>query len=196
MSQPCLNNGVCFPIGTNYTCLCQQGYSGLRCETTPSNICTLSCSNNGTCAIRAQDNVQICVCLQGYTGSRCEIQISPCIPSPCLNNGVCVPSVYTNGTLGFQCMCTSPYTGKWFWFFICKKNKSKKFILGPICATYIPTVCGNSSCLNGGTCLINGNSTICQCPVLFTGAHCEYLINPCDSKITYLIFISKFYFLI
>ncbi len=112
LSQPCLNNGVCYPIGINYTCLCTQGYSGLRCEIISSNLCTLTCSNNGTCAIRGQDNVQICICSQGYTGSRCEIQLSPCIPSPCLNNGVCLPSTYINGTLGFQCICAAPYTGK------------------------------------------------------------------------------------
>jgi hypothetical protein len=68
--------------------------------------------NNGTCAIRAQDNVQICICPSGYTSSRCEIQISPCNPSPCLNNGVCLPSTYTNNTLSFQCICSVPYTGE------------------------------------------------------------------------------------
>jgi len=112
VSSPCLNNGICYSTGINYTCICTQGYSGLRCEVTPPNSCTLNCINNGTCAIRAQDNVQICICPSGYTGSRCEIQISPCNPSPCLNNGVCLPSTYTNNTLSFQCICTVPYTGE------------------------------------------------------------------------------------
>jgi hypothetical protein len=107
-----LNNGVCYVLGTNYTCLCLQGYTGARCEIISPNVCTLTCANNGTCAIRASDNAQICVCPTGYTGSRCEIQISPCTPSPCLNNGICLPSTYANGTLGFQCICTAPYTGK------------------------------------------------------------------------------------
>ncbi|CAF4549618.1 unnamed protein product [Rotaria sp. Silwood1] len=161
-SQPCLNNGVCYLTGISYTCMCLQGYSGLRCEIVSPTLCTLICSNNGTCAIRGQGNTQICICSTGYTGSRCEIQISPCMPSPCLNNGICLPSTYANGTLSFQCVCTGPYTG-------------------PICATYIPLVCGNSTCLNGGTCLVNGNQTICLCPNLFTGIHCESLLNPCDS---------------
>ncbi|CAF4535527.1 unnamed protein product [Rotaria sp. Silwood1] len=161
-SQPCLNNGVCYSTGISYTCMCLQGYSGLRCEIVSPTLCTLICSNNGTCAIRGQGNTQICICSTGYTGSRCEIQISPCMPSPCLNNGICLPSTYANGTLSFQCVCTGPYTG-------------------PICATYIPLVCGNSTCLNGGTCLVNGNQTICLCPNLFTGIHCESLLNPCDS---------------
>ena len=57
--------------------------------------------------------------------------------------------------------------------------------VGPICATFIPLTCGNSSCLNGGLCLIVGNRTICQCPPMFTGARCEVLSNPCDSKWTH-----------
>ncbi|CAF3707629.1 unnamed protein product [Rotaria sordida] len=162
-SQPCLNNGVCYSTGINYTCMCLPGYSGLRCEIVSPTLCTLICSNNGTCAIRGQANTQICICPTGYTGIRCEVQISPCMQSPCLNNGVCLPATYANGTLGFQCICAVPYTG-------------------PICANYIPLVCGNSTCLNGGTCLVNGNQTICQCSSLFTGIHCESLINPCDSQ--------------
>jgi len=46
----------------------------------------------------------------------------------------------------------------------------------------MPTVCGNTSCLNGGTCFINGNRTMCQCTNLFTGTSCQSLINSCDSK--------------
>ena len=51
----------------------------------------------------------------------------------------------------------------------------------------MPLVCGNSSCLNGGTCLISGNQTICRCPSIFTGSRCESLISPCDSKMICLI---------
>ncbi len=68
-------------------------------------------------------------------------------------------------------------------------------ISGPLCANYISVVCGNSTCLNGGTCLVNGNTTICQCPNLFTGTHCEYLTNPCNSKSIDLILIRRNYFL-
>ncbi|CAM4752695.1 unnamed protein product [Rotaria magnacalcarata] len=162
-SQPCLNNGVCYSTGINYACICSPGYSGVRCEIVSPTLCTLTCSNRGTCAIRGQDNTQICICPTGYTGIQCEMQLSPCMPSPCLNNGVCFPSTYPNGTLGFQCVCTAPYTGS-------------------ICATYMPLACGNTTCLNGGTCLISGNRTICLCLSLFTGIHCESLINPCDSQ--------------
>ncbi|CAF0850468.1 unnamed protein product [Adineta steineri] len=161
-SQPCLNNGICYSTGITYSCICTQGYSGLRCEIISPNLCTINCANNGTCAIRAQDSVPICICAGGYTGTRCEIQISPCIPSPCLNNGLCLPSTYTNGTLGYQCICTAPYTGQ-------------------ICSTYLSIICGNTSCLNGGTCLMNGDRTICQCSSLFTGTRCESLNNACDS---------------
>ena len=176
-----MNNGACYAFGLNYTCICPQGYSGLRCEITPPAICILPCANNGTCAIRPTDNVQICVCLSGYTGSRCEIQISPCIPVPCLNNGICVPSTYANGSFGFICVCTPPYTGKSVLFHI-GRNERKNSFLGPLCANYIPLTCGNITCLNGGICLLVGNRSICQCPSLFTGTRCEFLINACDSK--------------
>lgn len=125
VSQPCLNNGVCYSVGLNYTCICRQGYSGSRCEIVLPTLCTLNCANNGTCSIRGQDNKQICICPAGYTGTLCEVPMSPCVPSPCLNNGVCIPSTYPNGTLGFQCICTAPYTGKqylFYNFFIILKN--------------------------------------------------------------------------
>jgi hypothetical protein len=69
------------------------------------------------------------------------------------------------------------------------KNKKNFFVfVGRICTNYVSVVCGNSTCLNGGTCLFNGNMAICQCPSLFTGTYCGSLINPCDSKIIYRIF--------
>lgn len=69
-------------------------------------------------------------------------------------------------------------------------------MLGPICANYITIVCGNNTCLNGGTCIVVGNRTMCQCPTLFTGTRCENLTNPCDSKNIYFhifLFIQSLY---
>uniref|UniRef100_A0A1X7ULX8 EGF-like domain-containing protein n=1 Tax=Amphimedon queenslandica TaxID=400682 RepID=A0A1X7ULX8_AMPQE len=29
---PCLNNGTCVDLVTNYTCLCPEGFTGNNCE--------------------------------------------------------------------------------------------------------------------------------------------------------------------
>jgi hypothetical protein len=66
--------------------------------------------------------------------------------------------------------------------FLCLLKIKSFFFEGVLCQGYISTICGNNTCLNGGTCLIAGNMTLCQCPSLFSGTHCELLINACDSK--------------
>ncbi len=36
-SAPCANGGFCYEIGNSYTCVCQNGYGGIRCQTRTSS---------------------------------------------------------------------------------------------------------------------------------------------------------------
>ena len=45
--------------------------------------------------------------------------------------------------------------------------------------------CAGGPCLNGGTCLVEGTSFVCQCPPEFTGSLCGYPSNPCSATPCY-----------
>ncbi|UJR30132.1 hypothetical protein I4U23_017673 [Adineta vaga] len=172
--QFCNNSNICSVCAPNancilsapgiITCICPVGFTGSLCDTT-IDLCVQrnqSCLNNGVCVINPITLLPYCNCSSSlFTGIRCETFI-PCLQGPCLNNGTC--SAYTNATV--RCNCSNCYSGAFC----------------PICATYITVGCGNVTCLNGGTCLINNDRTICQCPSIFTGTRCESLINSCDSN--------------
>lgn len=40
----------------------------------------------------------------------------------------------------------------------------------------------SSSCFNGGTCTDKVNGYTCTCRPGFTGSHCQYEVNECDSQ--------------
>lgn len=39
----CLNGGICKPVGNTPTCICQPGYTGLRCEKPPRTVFLFVC---------------------------------------------------------------------------------------------------------------------------------------------------------
>ncbi|KAK7005255.1 calcium-binding EGF-like domain-containing protein, partial [Biomphalaria glabrata] len=49
-SSPCENSGQCILSGSNYTCQCSQGFTGLNCETNIDECSSQPCQNNGTCS--------------------------------------------------------------------------------------------------------------------------------------------------
>uniref|UniRef100_A0A4W4H7S2 trypsin n=1 Tax=Electrophorus electricus TaxID=8005 RepID=A0A4W4H7S2_ELEEL len=114
-----------------------------------------------------------------------------CAPNPCLNNGVCEER---RGK--FKCRCSKLFRGRRCEKakHICKKNtcgygecvltavppfyecKCKAPFKPPNCRTSLP--CEPNPCLNGGSCIKDGEDFDCVCKEGFTGKFCQ--IDPDD----------------
>lgn len=72
-------------------------------------------------------------------GRLCESSIDPCASNPCQHNGLCFLT-----STGYQCQCSSYYTGAF-----CEITQNP---------------CDYSPCRNGGQCrLLGNNSFYCAC---------------------------------
>ncbi|XP_053380160.1 sushi, von Willebrand factor type A, EGF and pentraxin domain-containing protein 1-like [Mercenaria mercenaria] len=71
LSSPC-NGHVCTNGENNFTCTCQDGWSGSTC-TVPPDFCINNLCENGATCISGETNYE-CTCLPGYNGTFCEIQ--------------------------------------------------------------------------------------------------------------------------
>ena len=126
-SNPCANNGYCSPVigAYSFTCLCQQGYTGLLCAAQISPCSSNPCVNSGTCILNGNSN-WVCVCSPGYTGKQiskidfrqfnfhfkfigltCSYQIQVCYSNPCLNGGTCTQSQVNR----YACQCPPGISG-------------------------------------------------------------------------------------
>ncbi|XP_071962337.1 protein glp-1-like [Antedon mediterranea] len=70
----CLNGGKCFETLNNVMCVCNDGYTGLRCETKLEQCEYNPCANNGTCAVGPKGH--LCDCPAGYSERYCECKIT------------------------------------------------------------------------------------------------------------------------
>ncbi|XP_026794962.3 hyaluronan-binding protein 2 [Pangasianodon hypophthalmus] len=115
-----------------------------------------------------------------------------CNPNPCLNSGVC-----EDKKGGFRCKCPKPFRGR-----LCEKGRRpcKKDTCGygqcvltssppyfeckckapfepPNCKKIAP--CKWNPCLNGGTCVKDGQDFDCLCTAGFSGKFCQVGPNDC-----------------
>ncbi|MCH9716021.1 MAG: hypothetical protein K0U52_02910, partial [Gammaproteobacteria bacterium] len=59
-------------------CQCDRGYSGARCQTTPSVCASLKCGQHSICEVDPGSNVARCRCTNGYSGRLCHLEPNPC----------------------------------------------------------------------------------------------------------------------
>ena len=100
MSEPCLNNATCeqdYENPTNYSCVCEPGWTGLDCSEDIDECASDPCQNGATCTNLL--NAFECECAPGFSGDLCEINIDECLSNPCVN-GDCVDEV-----AGYDCEC-------------------------------------------------------------------------------------------
>ena len=149
--NPCLNKGNCLDGINNYTCDCQNYWTGVNCSN-----CSLDC-NNGI----PSENCSTCICESEYTGANCDGLIDPCDSEPCSNAGECI----SNGTM-YECMCPDGYTGEdcSMGVFTCEDSDT----------------CNNGVCIPAGAPdVIEEVPSYCECIPAYIGKYCDELINNC-----------------
>ncbi|XP_077865312.1 uncharacterized protein LOC100372820 [Saccoglossus kowalevskii] len=162
-SDPCENGATCVPSSAGFTCTCTAGFTGDLCDSSINDCVIGVCQNGGTC--HDGDNEFTCDCPIGYTGETCEeMDTKPCDPNPCLNSGECneLESPFDCQCAGFQCLCTSAYTGT-----LCEIEVDE---------------CSTNPCNNGGTCTDLVGAFQCICPDQFVGDTCNELYDHCAEQ--------------
>ena len=87
-NSPCQNSGTCVvESGTDFSCICADGFMGSDCGIDIDECATEPCLNGGSCV----DGVNgfSCECAEGYFGFDCATAMNPCATFPCENGGAC-----------------------------------------------------------------------------------------------------------
>ncbi|XP_016347091.1 delta and Notch-like epidermal growth factor-related receptor [Sinocyclocheilus anshuiensis] len=194
--KPCENNGTCTDLrqrdeGQNYTCTCQPGFEGDRCQSLVDHCVSGPCRNGATCSSSLEG--PHCYCAEGYQGAMCEQKIDLCASGPCHNNASCYPQ---GAGLGFSCTCPAGFTGPTCAQLVdfCALNPCAHGICRSIGTSYrclcVPgyhglyceeeyNECLSAPCQNYATCRDLINAYECICAPQFTGKHCEIYKDPC-----------------
>jgi hypothetical protein len=150
------------PNDEEYTCDCEDGWSGEHCEKS-TNKCEENpdLCNDGTCA-QTGPGTYSCTCSPGYDGVHCDNDIDDCAAGMCGDHGHCV-----DGIAEHTCKCEAGYEGA-------------------NCEVEIRT-CAHNPCANGGTCtdgaVTSGATFQCTCTPQYTGTHCTTDVNECTKGI-------------
>ena len=78
LSYPCSGSGVCTDTDGSYRCLCNDGYSGERCEVNVNN-CEGDPCGGGECIDK--EGYYECNCVDGFTGTTFCVDVDECTPA-------------------------------------------------------------------------------------------------------------------
>ncbi|XP_062974199.1 protein jagged-2 [Elgaria multicarinata webbii] len=191
--HPCVNGGTCMNTEPDeYSCACQDGYSGKNCEIAEHACVSNPCANGGTC--HETSSGFKCQCPKGWNGPTCANDIDECASNPCARGGTCVDRV-----AGFECICPQQWNGATCQLDAnecegkpCLNAHSCKNLIGGYYCDCIPGWKGvnchinindcHGQCQNGGTCKDEVNGYHCTCPHGFTGKNCETEVDECVSN--------------
>ncbi|XP_077325020.1 protein crumbs homolog 1-like isoform X1 [Lithobates pipiens] len=155
-NNPCLfPNTQCSDDGEAFTCKCQNGYGGLKCQEKVSPCAQNPCDNSAQC-VETVDGYT-CVCQTGYTGQHCETVINKCTSNPCQNDAICVDKWNK-----YLCFCVPGFQGHH-----CEIDINE---------------CASAPCQNNGTCLNLMDEYECDCATGYTGVNCDIEIDECQSN--------------
>ncbi|XP_053136581.1 protein jagged-2 isoform X1 [Hemicordylus capensis] len=190
--HPCVNGGTCMNTEPDeYSCVCQDGYSGKNCEIAEHACVSNPCANDGIChEIKTGFK---CQCPAGWSGPTCAIDIDECASNPCARGGTCVDRIN-----GFECICPQQWIGATCQLDAnecegkpCLNAHSCKNLIGGYYCDCIPGWKGvnchihidcHGQCQNGGTCKDEVNGYRCLCPRGFVGKNCETEVDECTSN--------------
>nr|XP_046232806.1 protein jagged-1a-like isoform X3 [Scatophagus argus] len=162
-----ISSSVCGPhgrcrshAGGQFSCECEDGFSGTYCHENINDCESAPCLNGGTCIDRVSQYQ--CICAHGWDGPSCQNNIDDCGSDPCQNRGVCRDLVND-----FYCECDDGWKGK-----TCHSRESQ---------------CDEATCNNGATCHDEGDAFKCVCAAGWAGATCSIAKNsscvpsPCEN---------------
>ncbi|XP_066468415.1 protein jagged-2 [Tiliqua scincoides] len=191
--HPCVNGGTCMNTEPDeYSCACQDGYSGKNCEIAEHACVSNPCANGGIC--HEISSGFKCQCPAGWSGPTCAIDIDECASNPCASGGTCIDRVN-----GFECICPQQWIGTTCQLDAnecegqpCLNAHSCKNLIGGYYCDCIPGWKGvnchinindcHGQCQNGGTCKDEVNGYHCLCPRGFVGKNCETEVDECASN--------------
>lgn len=156
--NPCWNAGTCLTNGSLFTCRCQQGFSGTKCEFRTTD-CPVNPCVNGICRL-SNAGIPECFCTPGFTGKLCDIDEDECAAQPCKNGALCVDEVN-----GYKCVCKDDTYGRH-----CEIHQSEIMQCAARCdeepcwrnrSTVIPVIWGygDSICSTSHSCFGGKNDT-------------------------------------
>ncbi|KAI0985486.1 hypothetical protein GJ496_002617 [Pomphorhynchus laevis] len=176
--NPCFNGGKCIASkeSLNFTCKCQENYSGRLCENQKLSCTNLRCEENEICVSLYADR-SVCKCKPGYAGSPCKLK-DTCAGVKCLNNGLCIP--FSDGT--YYCKCKDCFIGR---------HCETPYADYPLYSDRFDDIleadneigsysCSRHNCFNDGVCNKIEGGVTCQCPLGYYGTRCELDMNECE----------------
>ncbi|XP_059143930.1 uncharacterized protein LOC131931220 [Physella acuta] len=72
VGDPCGDHGTCFDGPDDFTCVCDQGWSGRRCQIPPDYCRNSACANGSSCVNLVAEKRYSCSCMTGFTGLLCD----------------------------------------------------------------------------------------------------------------------------
>ncbi|CAG2185791.1 Fibropellin-3,Sushi, von Willebrand factor type A, EGF and pentraxin domain-containing protein 1,Fibropellin-1 [Mytilus edulis] len=192
----CLNDGVCHPHVSGYSCSCAQGYTGEYCQINIDECQGHYCRNHAVCVDGV--NSYTCLCQPGYNGSHCNYN-TMCDTSPCVNGASCQTTL-----TGFMCNCLLGYSGV-----LCEVNidECKQNNCNPDTSQCVDQInsytcnclpgwtgefcdeptneCLLSPCAHSSQCFDHENQFSCSCVDGYTGHNCSTQVIECDSHPCY-----------
>lgn len=149
--KTCGEHGKCIPSGVFYSCECDGGFYGQKCELKQDQCVTSPCYNGASCRHFNETDV-ICECPTGFHGAFCESVFDPCSQKNCQNGAQCIEFDWDA-----TCDCLPGFDGE-----VCERQIPMDF-------------CESSPCAAGATCVNQIDDYQCICDSGSIGKRCHLL---------------------
>lgn len=210
---PCSGHGLCTlnrEHGADewpFTCVCDNGYFGQRCEilVDTSNTCLFysTACLHGSCESCTSAENCTCECYDGWEGQLCTEEINECEPDPCQNHAPChdqfddfycdcsaIPGQFGGKFCENQVTCAQMPCGTGV--ISCNDESTSTLSaikcmchqgwIGDRCERKTGSECTSDMCLNGGICVEGLAATFCQCLPGWSGDRCQRPPTFCDDQ--------------